>query len=162
MTGQKRESRSPERVPSDAGRVADLLRHTKVEVAAESYLLVGVDHRDWARLLENPELAPSGDSPFMVLKDEREVTLLLTESDWQKMKHAIRDARVEKGFRLVTLDADLDWEVSGYLARVSGVLASARIPIGAFSAYSRDHLLIKQDRLAEALRLLGEEVEALC
>ncbi len=77
------------------------------------------------------------------------------------MRHAARDARVEAGFRLVTLDVELDWDVVGFLARVTEILAEADVPVGALSAFSRDHLLIKQDDLGKALRVLGEHVAEL-
>jgi hypothetical protein len=133
-----------------------------VRVSPAVYFLVGMRHEDWLRLLENPELSPRGSAPFMLLRDEHEVTLLLDETDWRAMRHAARDARVEGDFRLVTLDLELDWNVVGYLARVTAILAQAGISVGALSAFSRDHLLIKQDDLGQALRVLGEHVAELC
>ena len=142
--------------------VAELLRSARVEVAPETYVLVGMRHADWARLLENPELSPRAESNFYLLRDPFEVTLLVEESDWRAMRHAARDARVEAGFRLVTLDVELGWDVVGFLAHVSAILAAASVPVGALSAFSRDHLLIKQDELGKALRVLGEHVAELC
>ena len=141
---------------------AELLRQAKVEVAPETYVLVGMRHEDWARLLENPELSPRAESNFMLLRDPVEVTLLVEESDWRAMRHAARDAKVEAGFRLVTLGVELGWDVVGFLAHVTRILAEAEVPVGALSAFSRDHLLIKQDDLGAALRVLGEHVAELC
>ncbi|HEX8141959.1 MAG TPA: ACT domain-containing protein [Pyrinomonadaceae bacterium] len=142
--------------------VAELLRRTRIEVAPATYFLIGLRHEEWTRLLENPELSPRGDAPFMLLRDAREVTLLLDETDWRSMRHAARDARIEGGFRLLTLDLQLDWTVTGYLARITELLAGAGISVGALSSFSRDHLLIKQDDLATALRVLGPHVAELC
>ncbi|HYX42304.1 MAG TPA: ACT domain-containing protein [Pyrinomonadaceae bacterium] len=141
---------------------AELLRRTKVEIAPAAFVLVCVSHHDWARLLEQPELSPRAGAPFMLLRDKYEVTLLLEEADWQTMRHAVRDARVETGFRLITLDIELGWQTVGYLALVTELLARAGISVGALSAFSRDHLLIKQDDLGAALRVLGEHVAELC
>ena len=146
-------------MPDDA---AELLRRTKVEVAPATFVVVGMRHEDWTRLLESPELSPRAQSTFMLLRDPVEVTLLLEEDDWRAMRHAARDARVEGGFRLVTLDIELAWNVVGFLARVTEILAGAGVPVGALSAFSRDHLLIKQDDLGKALRVLGEHVAELC
>lgn len=142
--------------------VTELLRRTRVEVAPATYFLIGLRDEEWTRLLENPELSPRGSAPYMLLRDEHEVTLLLDEADWRTMRHAARDARVEGGFRLVTLDVELNWNVVGYLARVTEILAAANIAVGALSAFSRDHLLIKQEDLGHALRVLGEHVAELC
>ena len=140
----------------------ELLRRAKVLVAPETFVLVGLRPEDWRRLLENPELSPRAESNFMLLRDSFEVTLLLEEDDWRAMRHVARDARVEAGFRLVTLDVELPWNVVGFLARVTEILAAAGIAVGALSAFSRDHLLIKQDDLGRALRVLGEHVAELC
>lgn len=140
----------------------ELLRRTKVEVAPETFVVVGLSHDEWKRLLENPELSPRPEAVFMLLRDPHEVTLLLEEEDWRTMRHAARDARVETGFRLLTFNVELPWTVVGYLARVTEILAGAGVSVGALSSFSRDHLLIKQDELAKALRVLGEHVEELC
>ena len=147
---------------SQAEETAALLRRARVEVEPGTFVLVGMRHEDWLRLLENPELSPRGDAPYMLLRDRYEVTLLLDETDWRTMRHAARDARVEEGFRLVTLDVELDWNVVGFLARVTEILAAAGVSTGALAAFSRDHLLIKQEELGAALRALGEHVAELC
>ena len=146
-------------MPDDA---AELLRRTKVEVAPATFVLVRLRHEDWMRLLESPELSPRAQSTFMLLRDPVEVTLLLEDEDWRAMRHAARDAKVEGGFRLVTLDIKLAWNVVGFLARVTEILAAAGVSVGALSAFSRDHLLIKQDDLGKALRVLSEYVTELC
>ncbi|HYN84601.1 MAG TPA: ACT domain-containing protein [Pyrinomonadaceae bacterium] len=142
--------------------VEELLRRTRVEVAGATFVLVGLRPEDWRRLLENPELSPRAEASMMLLRDGREVTLLLEEEDWRVMRHAARDARTEAGFRLVTLDIELGWHVVGYLAHVTSILAAVGIPVGALSAFSRDHLLVKQDDLPKLLRALGPHVAELC
>jgi hypothetical protein len=141
---------------------AELLSRARVEVAPETFVVVGMRHEDWRRLLENPELSPRPESNFFLLRDPFEVTLLVDEVDWRAMRHAARDARVESGFRLVTLGVELGWDVVGFMAHVTRILADASVPVGTLSAFSRDHLLIKQDDLGKALRALGEHVAELC
>ncbi|HZI20651.1 MAG TPA: ACT domain-containing protein [Pyrinomonadaceae bacterium] len=145
-----------------ADRVAELLRRTRVVVAPGIFVLAGLRHADWTRLLENPELSPRPDSVHMLLRDPYEVTLLVEEEDWRAMRHAARDARVEAGWRLVTFDVELAWDVVGYLARVTDILAAAAVPVGALAAFSRDHMLVKQEDLPSALRALGPHVAELC
>jgi hypothetical protein len=139
-----------------------LIRETKVEVAPATYFLVGMSHEDWRRLLENPELSPRASEPFMILRDPHEVTMLLDEVDWRAMRHAVRDARVQPEIRLLTLDIELGWDVIGYLAKVTSILAEAGVSVGALSAFSRDHLLVRQRDLPAALKALGEHVAELC
>ena len=143
-------------------KISDLLRQTRVEVAPETFYLVSLQHESWRRLLESPELSPRMAAPFMIFSDKFEVTLLLDETDFGTIRHAAREARREGNFRLLTFDIELDFTVVGFLAEVARILAEAGISIVALSAFSRDHLLIKQTDLAKALKALGEHVEELC
>ena len=138
------------------------LSKTRVEVAPETFSLVALRNEDWLKLLENPALSPRMTAPFMIFKDRREVTLLLDETDFETMRVGLREARVERGFRLLTFDIELDFSIVGFLAFVSNKLAEAGISIVALSAFSRDHLLIKQADLANSLKVLSEFVEELC
>lgn len=146
----------------DNENILELLRRTRVEVAHEIFTLVSLRHEDWLKLLENPELSPRMTAPFMIFKDGFETTLLLDEIDFGTLRHAVRDAKTERNFRLLTFDIELDFNVVGFFALIARILAEADISIVALSAFSRDHLLVKQADLAKALKVLGEYVEELC
>ena len=140
----------------------NLLKSTKVEVAPETFFLVSLPHNDWLKLLENPELSPRMSAPFMIFRDKWEVTLLLDEVDFGTIRHQIRDAKTAGNYRLLSFDVELDFTIVGFLSEVTRILAEAEISIVALSAFSRDHLLIKQEDLAKALKVLGEYVSELC
>lgn len=91
----------------------------------------------------------------VALLDEREATALILEKYLFELPPA---RRIEKGWAVVTLDVDLAWDVVGVLAAISAHLAAAGVPTGALAAFSRDHFLIRGDRLDEALAAL----EAVC
>jgi hypothetical protein len=139
-----------------------MLRKTRVEVAPETFTLVSVRHDDWMKLLENPELSPRMTASFMIFKDKFETTLLLDDTDFQTIRHAVRDAKTERNFRLLTFDIELDFSIVGFLAEITRILTEAEISIVALSAFSRDHLLIKQENLAKALKSLSEYVDDIC
>jgi hypothetical protein len=143
-------------------KVLQMLRRTRVEVAPEMFTIVSLRHEEWLQLLENPELSPRMTAPFMIFKDKFETTLLLDETDYATMRHAVRDAKTERNFRLLTFDLVMDFTVVGFLAEVARILAEAESSSGALSAFSRDHILIKQDDLGKALKVLGNYVEELC
>lgn len=140
----------------------ELLKKTRVEIAPETFTLVSLRHEDWLKLLENPELSPRMTAPFMIFNDKFETTLLLDEIDFETIRYAIREAKTERNFRLLTFEIVLDFTVVGFLAEISRILAEADISIVAVSSFSRDHFLVKQDDLAKALKVLGEYVEELC
>lgn len=140
----------------------ELLKTARVEVAPETFFLVSLPHADWLKLLENPELSPRMSAPFMIFRDRWEVTLLLDETDFGTIRYQIRDAKTAGNYRLLSFDVELDFSVVGFLAEVARILADAEISIIALSAFSRDHLLIKQNDLAKTLKVLGEYVGELC
>ena len=131
-------------------------------MSPENFTFVSLQQVEWLKLLENPELSPRMTAPFMILRDAHETTLLLDEIDFANIRNALENAKVESDFRLLTFDVELDFSVVGFLAEISRILAEAEIPIIALSAFSRDHILVKQNDLAKALKVLGEVVEDLC
>lgn len=143
-------------------RIGELLQKTRVEVAPETFFLISLQHQDWLKLLENPELSPRMTAPFMIFRDKWEITLLLDEVDFKTIRHAIRDAKTTGNFRLLSFDIELDFDTVGFLAQISSILAEANISIIALSAFTRDHLLIKQSDLPAALKVLGNYVAELC
>lgn len=140
----------------------ELLKGSKIEVAPETFYLVSLQESDWRKLLENPELSPRMTAPFMIFRDKREITMLLDETDFTTIKVAIRDAKTEGNFRLLTFDVELDFAVVGFMAEITRILAEAEISVLAISAFSRDHLLIKQADLSRALKALREYVDDIC
>jgi len=57
---------------------------------------------------------------------------------------------IEKGWKILTFDMVLPFGLVGFLAKVSKVLADEKIPIFAISAYSTDHILVKEEDLETA------------
>lgn len=143
-------------------KIEVLLKRTRIEVSPETFALVSLRNENWLKLLENPELSPRMTAPFMIFKDKWEVTLLLDEIDFESMRDGLRDSKIERGFRLLSFDVELDFSVVGFFAFVSQKLADAGISIVAVSAFTRDHLLIKQGDLAKSMLVLRDFVEDIC
>jgi len=140
----------------------ELLNKARVSVDPETYSLISLSLVQWNGLLQDPDLSPRMTTPFMIFFDGKEVTLLLDDIDFTTVRHAIRDAKIEKGFRLLTFDLELQFNVVGFIALITNILAEYDIPVITLSAFSRDHLLIKQDDLGNALKALGPHVAELC
>jgi len=141
---------------------AEILARSKVSVSPETFTMVSISAADFARLIQNPEVSPRMTAPFMIIKDAFEVTMLLDDVDFGTMRHTLREAKVGRGYRLLTFDLELDLTAVGFMAEISRILADASIPILALSAFTRDHLLIRQQDLANALKALGPHVGELC
>ena len=95
----------------------------------------------------------SGRRISLVMRDEHEVTALVEERAIGDMPPA---RRTERGWAVLTLDSPMAWNVVGVLAALTSALAEAGVPLGAVSAFSRDHLLVQQPHLATASAVLGK------
>lgn len=144
------------------GDPAELLKRSRVEVAPESFAVLSVTHEMWLKLLENPDMSPRPDTPFLIFRDNREVTLVFDERDALPIEQSVEGARVERNYRLLSFDAGLDFDVVGYMARVAAILADAGISILPLASYSRDHVLVRQEDLAKALKALRGHVAEVC
>jgi hypothetical protein len=140
----------------------ELLRSAKVEVAAETFALIGMTREQLLSLLGDNALSPRMSVPFMIFMDSHEVTLILDEIDLANMRPGLGGAKIERGYRMLTFDIVLDLSVVGFMAEVSRILAEARVPIFPVSAYSRDHLFVRQTDLPTALKSLSGLVLESC
>ena len=98
------------------------------------------------------------DGAFAVVRDGREITAVIDESKLD----GIDASESEPAWRILTFDVVLPFDCVGFLARVSGALASAGVGIFVISSFSTDHVLVKDeavDRACAALVALGCEVQ---
>jgi hypothetical protein len=72
-------------------------------------------------------------------------------------------AKVDEGWRLLTVRGPLEFTLTGIMASLAGSLAAAGVSLFAVSSFDTDHILVKQsdvDRAVHALREAGHEVHA--
>ena len=83
---------------------------------------------------------------FANIIDKNETTVIIEQS-----KYNDEDIiEIEKGWKILTFDMILPFGLVGFLAKISKVLADEKIPIFAISAYSTDHILVKEKDLTRA------------
>lgn len=63
---------------------------------------------------------------------------------------------IEKEWKLLTFEMVLPFELVGFLSIISQALAKEKVSIFALSAYSTDHILVKEKDLEKALGALLE------
>jgi hypothetical protein len=62
---------------------------------------------------------------------------------------------VERGFRALAVVGTLDFAATGVVASLAAPLAAAGISIFGISTYDTDHILVREDRLADAKAVLN-------
>tara|TARA_Y100000034_G_scaffold41320_2_gene50863 strand:- start:20680 stop:21057 length:378 start_codon:yes stop_codon:yes gene_type:complete len=87
---------------------------------------------------------------FANIKDKNEITVIIDQSKFKK-DNVIK---IEKDWKILTFDMVLPFGLVGFLAKVSKLFADAKIPIFVLSAYSTDHILVKEKDLERAIEKL--------
>ncbi|MHC5374699.1 ACT domain-containing protein [Enterococcus sp. LJL120] len=62
----------------------------------------------------------------------------------------------EDGWRALKIVGVLDFSLVGILAKIASLLAEQKISIFAVSTYNTDYILIKEDKLAKTISVLGD------
>lgn len=108
-----------------------------------------------AKFAKASELVAAHKTSFStVILDQYEVSLLLPESIWQQISSEFPEAETSDTFSLITFECVLTLDVVGFMAVVSELLAQAKIPILAYSAYSRDHIFVATEHFQKAWKTL--------
>lgn len=96
------------------------------------------------------------DRPFCALvRTADELSLVCAEDEVPD------DVTAERGWRILSVAGRLDLGMTGVLAGLAVALGSAGVPIFALATFDTDHLLVREDRLddaVEALRSAGYAV----
>jgi hypothetical protein len=138
-------------------RIAGLLAQTVLRIDPRTFTIAGVPPS-----YERSVRAALVDvhAPFFVQVMAREVSVVLAEDEWARVRARFPGAREERGYRLLTLDVKLAWDVTGFLSAVTTALADEQIPAGVLSSFHRDHLLVRADLLERAAAALQRLIDA--
>lgn len=96
------------------------------------------------------------DKVFAIIKDQNEVTVIAKEG------FVSQPIAVEGYFRRITFDVALPYDLIGFAAHISTLLANKNIPILVYSAYSTDHLFVKEEDLDCTVETLEKDGMTYC
>lgn len=85
-----------------------------------------------------------------VIKDDRETTCVIDESKLGSQKFL----GFEGDWRMITFDMVLPLSLVGFFAAISGALADAGVNLFTISAYTTDHVFVKDQKLETAVKAL--------
>lgn len=95
-------------------------------------------------------LKPNTDH-FMVSQDTDEITVITTED---KLSQLDLTERNKDNYKLIALSVSIPFYSVGFLATVSGAIAKAGLNILIVSTYSKDYIMVKEDKLGKAKEVL--------
>jgi hypothetical protein len=92
--------------------------------------------------------APGGAALHAVVRTPAELTVVCEAA------LVPRDVRAERGWRALAVEGPLDLALTGVLVSLLEPLARAGVAIFAVSTFDTDHVLVRADRLDDAVRAL--------
>jgi hypothetical protein len=95
--------------------------------------------------------------PFLaLLVDEYEVTLVIPSDAVADFASRLRSHETTtEVYCLITCDMVLPPDLIGFMAEISAILAKAAVTILPYAAFSRDHLLVPEKQLGQAMQALS-------
>ena len=95
-----------------------------------------------------------GDHPsaFATVREADETTVVVDQSEVD----AVDAAAVEPGWKRLTFETELPFELVGFLAAVATALAEVDVSVFVVSSYATDHVFVREDDLPAAVRRLEE------
>lgn len=96
---------------------------------------------------------------WSVSVEEDEVTMIVPTTTWVALSAYLSKAKVDEDYRIITLDVTTNWDIAGYLTKMTSVLTQEDITIGIISGFTRNHLIIKNKDLIKAIEILNRLIE---
>ena len=100
----------------------------------------------WLEHIEIPFLAAVWDS--------FECSVVVKRTIWETTPHKLQVASASPFYKCITFNVTLAFNLVGYLASMTQLLAENHIPVMVFSAFSRDHIFVQKSDFNRAWELL--------
>jgi hypothetical protein len=141
---------------SSSKTFSQILASTELSIHPEEFVLVGLSPKHQIQVEASLSRLP-GDF-VQYIRESDVLTLLLPHSSWKIIEQDYPEAHIQSPINLFTFSVAMDWEVVGFLAGVTALLARKGIPLGAVCGYYRDHLFIARQYAKEAEAVLRQEI----
>ncbi|SHJ28826.1 hypothetical protein SAMN02745751_02197 [Dethiosulfatibacter aminovorans DSM 17477] len=101
-----------------------------------------------------PEWAYRGDF-FSITRTDDELSLVCLQENVD-LEDFGEDAECEKEWRIFKVEGPLDFSLVGILANLSCIMKEAGVSIFAVSTYDTDYIMVKEEKVKEAVNALKE------
>ncbi len=102
-------------------------------------------------------LSPNNEVPGWVWENKTLLSVTYTEDELSIVCQSSlvpSNIRAEKGWVAIKVEGPLDFSLTGVLAALSGPLAAGGVSIFALSTFDTDYILVKEQDISQAKRIL--------
>lgn len=142
-----------------ADSLARALATMRFRVRDERYALAGLPDSNAPEIVQFIQSRADVTNPGVVnvVLEAGVLTVVAPEQAMTSLA-ALPGARIERGYRMITFETPMTWDVVGFLALATRELAAAGVPVGAVCGFDRDHLFIHEKHLDTARAALRAAV----
>ncbi|MFN0124270.1 MAG: ACT domain-containing protein [Blastocatellia bacterium] len=120
----------------------------RLQLSETRYVVVSLPPSQFVAALDAARAAPEF---LSIIRDEKEVTLILAREHWLGIAAQFPAARAQDNWRMIYFDTVMDFNVVGFIAEISRALAREGISILTVSTYSTDMVLVSENRYEDAV-----------
>jgi hypothetical protein len=138
-----------EKIPNDLKK---LFAKTRANVLPEDFVIIKLPLKETIVIKDKIRLI--SDTFFSLMIDNDEITLVIPDGEWKKISDGFLELKIDRTYKVISLDFPLQWTVKGYLSYITRLLVEIGISIGIISCYSKNYLLIKKHDIFMAIQVL--------
>lgn len=90
---------------------------------------------------------------YTISKTKSELSIILPSA----FKLTDPPTKAEDGWRMLQVDAQMDFALVGILARIVSPLKDEQIPVFVVSTFDTDYIMVKEDKLTHAIKVLNDQ-----
>lgn len=94
------------------------------------------------------------DNAFAIINDGKEITIVVEQWTGSHALFSKDCIDIDRDWKIITFDMELPFELVGFISTIASALAKERISIFVISAFSTDHLMVKNSDLEDTINVL--------
>src|SRR4030042_3544239 len=102
-----------EKIPNDLKK---LFAKARAEVLSEEYLIIKFPLKE--TVVVKDKIKMISDTFFSLMIDKDEITLVIPDGEWKKISESFIELKIERTYKIISLDFPLQWTVKGYMSYI--------------------------------------------
>ena len=132
-------------------KIKKIIKKSKLKTIYSEFIIARLKKEDTSKLINNLSKIKNF---YTLSKENKEVSLIISREDWNKVKNNFENYKTEKDFKIFYFDKNLSWNLIGFIAGITKLLAENKISAGVVSTHNKDYFLIKKSKLKKALKII--------
>lgn len=132
-------------------KIKNIIKKSRIKIFPSEFIIVKLRKNDNFNLIK---IFSRINNFYTISKENKEISLIISKKDWNSIKNNFGYYKTEENFKIFYFDINLSWNLIGFIANITKLLAQNKISVGVISTYNKDYFLIKKSKLNKALKII--------